>query len=119
MSEKYNVETITVLLKQLIEKVAKIDDHVTSLSKGQGLLGISYNELKDTCQKRWERSLQLEKRKKIQHEMEKSNLFSILFKNKTLIKSIITWLLILGTTMYALISNNSDLIKIILERIHI
>jgi glutathione peroxidase-family protein len=114
--DKYNNETMTVLLKQLIEKTEKIDAHVISLSNGQRMLGTGYEEIKDVCQERWDRFLELEEKQKLKEEMEKSRIFSILFNNKATITAFIRWMLIIGTALYAVINNNSELIKQILEK---
>lgn len=116
---KYNNETITVLLTKLMDRVEKIDENVCSLSNNQRLLGTTYEELKDLCQGRWDRFLLLEEKQKLKDEMEKSRLFSILFKHKRTILSFIKWSLLIGVVLYAIINNNSDLIKLILEKIHV
>lgn len=130
MVSRFSNETLTVLLedlrsnlKEVGKEIKNVNDKITILSKGQSLLGGTYHELQDVCQKRWERFEQLEedikKKQEMEKELKKSQLFYWIHKNKKLIVTVIPWILIISIALFALITNNSDLLKVVAEKIHI
>lgn len=131
---KFSNETLTILLdefkqdvkedlREIKQDIKTVKDNVATLSKGQSLLGGTYHELQDVCQKRWERFEQLEedikKKQEMEKELKKSQLFYWIHKNKKLIVTVIPWILIIAIALFALITNNSDLLKVVAEKIHI
>lgn len=131
---KFSNETLTVLLDEfkqdvkedlgeIKQEIKTVKDNVAILSKGQSLLGGTYHELQDVCQNRWERFERFEKELKgkieMEEELKKNLLLYWIHKNKKLIITVIPWVLIIAIALFALITNNPDLLKMIADKIRV
>lgn len=133
-SNSFSNETLTVLLEEVKDSVKEnfaevksdlknVKDAIVILSNGQTLLGGTYKELQKVCKERWEKFEELEKeikdKKDFEKELQKSPGFFMLYKVKKYLINSIPWMLTIAIVIFALITNNADLLKEVLNKVHI
>ena len=133
-SVSYNNQTLTDLFKEFKDDVKenfaeiKIDlkgvkDSIVVLSNGQTLLGGTYKDLQRVCAERWEKFEELEKeikeKKDFEDELKKSPGFYFIYRMKKYILTAIPWILTIAIVIFALITNNADLLREVLNKVHI
>lgn len=133
-SNSLNNETLTVLLKDFKDSVKEnfteikfelknVKDSVAILSRGQALLGGTYKELQNVCDERWKRFERFEQetkeQKEIENKLKENPLIFIAYKFQKHILSSIPWMLMLAIVIFALITNNPEILKEVIQKIHI
>jgi len=133
-SNSLNNETLTVLLKDFKDSVKEnfteikfelknVKDSVAILSRGQALLGGTYKELQNVCDERWKRFERFEQetkeQKEIENKLKENPLIFIAYKFQKHILSSIPWMLMLAIVIFALRSNNPEILKEVIQKIHI
>lgn len=130
MVEKFNNQTLTVLLKSIENKVDQLDRKADQIDRKVVKLSDAHTYLMSYSEDKWNRLEQLEKeleefkteeniKAAAYDKIKESKFMAFLLDFKPNMPEIIKWFLIIGAFVTALLSNNSVLISDIVGKIKI